>query len=203
MASEIELKIPLSAVEYESLYNSIWINKNVTEITILDADNREVLKTDEYYSKYKTLEERKKNGEPPVIRIRTEIVADEKKSFFTIKVKKIENGLEINKEDETFIENAEVLRELFKEAGYWNWFYKEKKAVSAHCSLVDFNDTVFHVELVVVNGLKYVEIEVTGDNLQEESVKKALEMFVLKLGLLPEKKDERSWYKIISEMKSI
>ena len=57
---EIELKIPLSDGEYDELKKRFFTGAE------------KVIKKDEYFSRYDTLEERIKNNEPKVIRIRTE-----------------------------------------------------------------------------------------------------------------------------------
>ena len=199
MGSEIELKIPLSKTEYDGLFDEIWCKQKVEGIKILDFSKDEVFKQDEYFSKYKTLEERKNSSEPQVIRIRTEITGGQKKSYFTIKRKTLRDGVEVNREDETFLEDAEVLREFFEEAGYWRWFNKEKKAFSAHCAICGKEELAFHVELVVVNEMPYVEIEITAENVAAEVGARVLEEFVQLLGLDPAKKDGRSWYSIICE----
>ena len=71
---------------------------------------------------------------------------------------------------------------------------KNKDAFSSY-----YND--FHVELEKVNGLPYVEIEVTTDNLPADQVSKNLQDFVVSLGLDPSKRDSRSWMEIILDGK--
>lgn len=192
MGSEIELKIPLSKGEYDSLYKKFF------------TDSVLVSKKDEYFSRYKTREERKSNGEPEVIRIRTEKESEteEGRSYFTLKRKKLENGIEVNAEYETFVEKPEVILELFNEAGYFKWFEKDKSAYSYHAQMEQFPGLDFHMELVTVNGLTYAEIEVTdAPEYSNQEIKKALETFTKSLGLDVSKKDSRSWYKIISDLK--
>ena len=59
-----------------------------------------------------------------------------------------------------------------------------------------------HLELEKVNGLAYVEIEVTTDNLPADKVRQNLEAFVKELGLDPSKRDSRSWMEIILDGKN-
>ncbi len=234
MGKEIELKIPLSQVQYDDLYKKIFVEKNCTGVKVLDSSSEQIYKHDEYFTKYATLEERAEKNEPQVIRLRTESVRGDKQCFFTIKRKTVQNGIEVNKEDETLVSDENVLRLFFEEAGYRRWFNKEKKAYSSHCVLDDENEasdcgigqvklgqTIFHLELVEVNKMLYVEVEVVSDEdtaetenklcgkgsadlcgqkkLPESNLKAELEKFVLALGLNPADKDPRSWYQIISE----
>lgn len=189
MGQEIELKIPLTDQQYDDLYNQFY------------SGCKMVCKRDEYFSKYNTMEERRQNNEPSVIRIRTEGVEGEvQKSYFTIKRKKKENGIEINREDETFIENDEAMRIFFEEAGYHKWFDKEKKSYGCYQKLDERPELDFHMELVIVNDMKYMEIEVTDSKgLDYSVVQGALEGLVKKIGLDPSKKDIRSWYELINE----
>lgn len=201
MGREIELKIPLSKQEFDFLFNKIYIEKKDFDgIKILDADENIIIKSDEYFSRHTTLEDRIKNNEPKVIRIRTEKYKDDFKAYFCIKHKSIENGIENNREDETFVENPEVIKELFEISDYIKWFHKEKSSFSSHCCFSENPEIIFHLELVNVNGLLYAETEVTEENENPVEITKKLELFNQKMGLDLNKKDERSWYKIISEM---
>lgn len=188
MGQEIELKIPLTQQQYNQLYEQFY------------SSCKMVCKRDEYFSKYNSMEERVKNNEPSVIRIRTEWEEGESaKSYFTIKRKKKENGIEINREDESFVENPEALRVFFEEAGFHRWFDKEKKAYGCYQKLDEQPELDFHMELVIVNDMKYMEIEVTDcKGLNCMDVQRALEGLVRKIGLDPEKKDIRSWYELIN-----
>ena len=156
-----------------------------------------LLKSDTYYSRYKTREERDANKEPKVIRISTEENADQgkesKKSFFCLKRKSIENGIEFNAENKTFLEDESVLQQFFQIAGYTQYFQKNKDAYSTY-----HGD--FHLELEKVNGLAYVEIEVTTSDLPADTIRQNLEAFVKDLGLDPSKRDSRSWMEIITGM---
>ena len=190
MAREIEIKIPLTDDEYKSIYDTIYSKSNVEHL----------LKNDVYYSRYNTHEERVKNGEPRVIRIRSEqnLSTNEKKSYFCIKYKTIENGIEINSENETFVQDENVIDTLLKVSGYSTYFDKKKDALSAYCRS-PLNDSIeFHLELEIVNGLKYVEIEVTESELPADEVSHALEGLVIHLGLDASKRDSRSWMEIIN-----
>ena len=234
MGKEIELKIPLSQAQYEELYKKIFVEKKCAGVKVLDSSGEQIYKHDEYFTKYATLEERAEKNEPQVIRLRTESVRGNKQCLFTIKRKTLQNGIEVNKEDETLVSDENVLRLFFEEAGYRRWFNKEKKAYSSHCVLDDENEasdcgigqvklgqTIFHLELVEVNKMLYVEVEVVSDDdtaetenklcgkgssdlcgqkkLPESNLKAQLEKFVVALGLNPADKDGRSWYQIISE----
>lgn len=194
MGQEIELKIPLGDEKFNEIYERIiGGGAGYPGIIICDVNSNQVVKCDEYFTRYDTIEERKAHNEPSVIRIRKE----DDKEYFCLKRKTYVNGIEQNKEYETFIEDAGALREFFAEAGYHRWFYKEKNAVGAHCKM-EGCDFVFHLELVCVNGMKYAEVEVTAETGDVDKISSALETFVKKMGLNPEEKDPRSWYSIIN-----
>ena len=324
MGCEIELKIPVTENEFLRIFNTICDgSKNVgagkacvdsgvadgacagaeagTSGTDLHFTFPELLfKSDEYYSQYKTHEERLKK-EPRVIRIRTEenrglfgenctpsektglgeknncalesipdfsnfqeikkwifeqkdvlpsqktAAGTERKqsgnleersndspnfhqasAFFTIKTKDIRNGVEFNNEEETAVEDAEVLRSFFSKTGFECWFRKEKIAFSSHCTVFqgaplsdndcsardaapsevgldksECNQEVeplsFHLELEIINSeLTYLEIEYTENDAQPEFIRAQLENLVRRLGLNPAKKDSRSWVQIIN-----
>ncbi|MBP5568722.1 MAG: CYTH domain-containing protein [Treponema sp.] len=180
---EIELKIPLSDGEYDELKKRYF------------SGAEKVIKKDEYFSRYDTLEERIKNNEPKVIRIRTE----GEEAYFTIKRKSIKNGIEVNEEKETLITNPEVLYDFLGLSGYHRWFYKEKKAYGTFYETKEYPGLKFHMELVTVNGMKYLEVEVTDTlDYTEAEVTKALEEVIKEVGLDPVKKDERSWYELVT-----
>lgn len=199
MGREIEMKIPLSEEKYYELID-IFCNRknNLDGITVKSSISETVLKRDEYWSRYNSREERLEHKEPQVIRLRTEESGGQKKTFFTIKHKTRENGIELNKEDETFVEDAEVLRLFFEEAGYHKWFDKIKKNVGAYCSSVVLPGVDFHVELEDVNGLKYIEVEVTSMEGDAQIIKSALGEFMKLCGLNPENRDVRSWVEILN-----
>jgi adenylate cyclase class IV len=212
MSQEIELKVPVSQEQFNAIFQKIYVQKNHENIIILESSTDKISKSDEYFTRYNSREEMIKYNEPQVIRIRTEIINGEKQSYFTIKRKTLENGIEVNKEDETFLENDEALRILFEEAGYKRWFYKEKSSYSSYCALKEgAGQTRFHLELVTVNGMNYVEVElvINDDEAEakagvktkkpETNLKAELEKFIIALGLNPADKDPRSWYQIISE----
>ena len=206
MAREIEMKIPLSQDQYDYIYDVIFGKKSIDGLTVEDPVN--IVKKDEYYSKYEIFAERvskvREGVEPQVIRIRTVLKSkdgnENKKYYFTIKRKVIENGIEINKEDETFIEKPYVLRDLFQLAGYTMWFEKQKDAFSTYCKSSVMAGVDFHLELEMVNGFKYIEVEVVDedDKLPADDVKNALGEFMKLFGLNPDDKDSRSWKEIVS-----
>lgn len=203
MGREIEIKIPLTSKEFDRLYAFLCLKISIKGIQILGnvknpCERRFFLKKDEYYSKYKKEIERKENNEPQVIRIRTQDFENERRSYFTIKRKVVEDGIEVNKEDETFIEDTNVLRDFFALAGYSKWFSKEKKACGVYCKFSSFEGVTFHLELEIVNELKYVEIEVTDTEESAKDIKTGLTEFVKALNLDPLKKDSRSWVEIIN-----
>lgn len=213
MSQEIELKVPVTQEQFNAIYQKIYVQKKHENIIILESSTDKISKSDEYFTRYNSREEMIKYNEPQVIRIRTEIINGEKQSYFTIKRKTLENGIEVNKEDETFLENDKALRILFEEAGYKRWFYKEKTSYSSYCALAGeekkfdgasnssdvAGPTRFHLELVEVNKMLYVEVEVVSEEQPESNLKAQLEKFVFALGLNPADKDGRSWYQIISE----
>lgn len=198
MGREIEIKVPLSDKEYQKLYDFFFNRKGqIKGLNLLEAQPSIIIKKDEYWSKYNSREERRANKEAQVIRIRTEKVSGQSKAFFTIKHKVYQNGIELNKEDETFVEEPEVIREFFAEAGYHKWFEKIKKAYSAYCTCDCLPGVEFHVEVEKVNDLAYVEIEVTQEEGDADKIKQGLNDLVKLLGLDPEKRDIRSWVEII------
>ena len=167
-------------------------------IKILKAYPETVIKRDEYWSRYDSREERLEHKEPQVIRIRTEEKNGKNEVFFTLKHKTKQNGIELNKEDETYIENPEVLRLFFIETGYHKWFDKVKKNAGAFCHSSVLPGVEFHVELEDVNGLKYIEVEVTSEEGDAQIIKSALGDFMKQCGLNPEYRDCRSWVEILS-----
>lgn len=203
MGREIEIKIPLTSEEFDRIYDFLCLKKSIDGIKILGDDKNPCerkffLKKDEYFSKYKKEIERRENNEPQVIRIRTQDFENDRRSYFTIKRKVVEDGIEVNKEDETFIEDADVLRDFFALSGYSRWFFKEKKACGVYCTFSLFEGVTFHLELEIVNELKYVEIEVTDTDGSAKDIKAGLTQFVKALNLDPLKKDSRSWVEIIN-----
>ncbi len=198
MGREIEIKIPLNEEEF-SLMENIFISQthSVDGIQVVEANPNFITKRDEYFSKYNSRQERIDGGEPQVIRLRTEVMGSEEKAFFTIKTKSLENGIELNKEDETFLENPEVLREFFQVAGYHCWFDKTKIARGCYCDSSVMEGVRFHVELEKVNNLPYLEIEVTQNEGAAAAIKQALFDFIQLLGISPDRKDSRSWVEIL------
>lgn len=193
--SEIEIKIPLEESEFSYLEDLIYRRKTSENLEF--SSSEKILKSDEYFSRYKTRAERKSSNEFEVIRIRTEKIGKSQKSFFTTKRKSLVNGFEVNDEKETFVENPEVLRNFLLESGFKIWFTKKKDALSVFCSLKNHKMT-FHLELEKVNGLKYVEIENTsGNESQKDEIFAELEKIVGSLGLDISKNDPRSWAEII------
>lgn len=199
MGREIEMKIPLTEGKYKELIN-IFCNResDLEGITVIKSCPELVIKRDEYWSRYDSRAERLANNEPQVIRIRSEESVEKKESYFTIKHKTRQNGIELNKEDETYIEDAEVLRLFFTEAGYHKWFDKIKKNVGAYCNSSVLPGVEFHVELEDVNGLKYIEVEVTAEEGDAQVIKTALGDFMKQCGLNPEDRDCRSWVEILN-----
>ncbi len=215
MGREIEIKIPLTDAEYQKIYSVIYGDEKLAGVKICKHGDvpcpvEHILKSDFYFSRYDTREERKAAGEPQVIRIRCEQYerigskdAAEKvepKAFFCLKRKSIENGIEFNREDETFIEKPEVVRDLLLLSGYHQFFEKRKDAFSVYCESEVLDGCEFHLELEIINGLKYMEVEVTdeeGSLLSAESVRIALGKFVELFGLDSSKRDSRSWMDIL------
>ena len=220
MGREIEIKIPLTDSEYEKVFSVISGEQKLAGVEVKDSLEH-ILKSDEYYSRYNSREESKAAGEPQVIRIRSEkenvqsglsfenfdfsekaTKTDENKtnerSFFCIKRKNIENGIELNREDETFVENPEVVRDLLELSGYHKFFNKQKDAYGVHCSSVVLPACDFHLELEMVNGLKYIEVEVTDGEDKPDDVRMALEKFMEQFGLDTSKRDKRSWMEMIN-----
>lgn len=201
MGREIELKFPLTDSQYSNILAIIKGEKPLDGVEVQQGLVH-LSKSDSYFSRFDSDEERKKSGEPRVIRLRTEAVLDnpsavEHKSYFCIKYKTIKDGLEFNSENETFVEDAEPLLTFFTVAGYKKYFEKNKESYAVYCkSRVDV-EVLFHVELVIVNGHKYLEVEVTQATLEPERIRKALEAFVSLFGMNLAEKDSRSWMEII------
>ncbi len=194
MGREIEIKLPLTDAEYDKIFSVISGNEGLTGLEVCGKPER-ILKSDEYYSRYKTRAESKAAGEPQVIRIRSE---NEERSFFCIKRKTIEKGIELNREDETFVEKPEVVRDLLLFSGYHQFFEKNKDSYGVYCRSVVLPGCDFHLELEMVNGLKYIEVEVTDGSDNADDVRAALEKFIELFGLDSSKRDKRSWMEIIN-----
>ena len=252
MGREIEVKIPLMQKEFMKIM--AWILEREKNPGIVFKNREIVFKTDEYYSQYKSMKSRLKN-EPRVIRIRTqtkttdlldliekesfeEICArfSEKRkqclgkaeSFFAIKTKRIQDGIEFNEESETPLENSDVLRQFFAQTKFHKWFQKEKIALGTKCialaaencaplvldgvgkncapdivsaqsefSASNIRPLEFHLELELVNGLPYIEIEYIKEDEPAENVRIALDNLIERLSLDKSKKDSRSWVQII------
>lgn len=200
MGREIEIKIPLSDEQYKKIYSVITGDTSISGVKVCGGIEH-VIKSDIYFSRYDTREESKAAGEPQVIRIRSEAVLGDKtneRSFFCIKRKTIENGIELNREDETFVENPEVIRELLLFSGYHQFFEKKKDAYGVHCQSEVLPGCDFHLELEQVNNFKYIEVEVTDGTDSADSVRTALEKFMEQFGLDTSKRDKRSWMEIIN-----
>ncbi len=200
MGREIEIKIPLTDAEYEKIFKIISGQQTLTGVEVAADGLEHLLKTDQYFSRYATRQEGKEAGEPQVIRIRSEASAGDKtneRSYFCIKRKTIENGIELNREDESFVEKPEVVRDLLLFSGYHQFFEKNKDAYGVHCRSVVLPGCDFHLELEMVNGLKYIEVEVTDGTDSADDVRVALEKFMELFGLDTSKRDKRSWMEII------
>ena len=195
MGREIEIKIPLTDDQYDKIFSVITGAETLAGVKVLGQPEH-LLKSDTYFSRYNTREESKAAGEPQVIRIRSE-AGVEKKAFFCIKRKTIENGIELNREDETFVENPEVIRDLLLFSDYHQFFEKNKDSYGVHCQSVVLPGCDFHLELEKVNNLKYVEVEVTDGTDAADAVRAALEKFMEQFGLDTSKRDHRSWMEII------
>ena len=197
MASEIEIKIPLTDNEYDRLLGLL------KEGTGAVGKLEHIIKKDEYYSRYDSEEERKASDEPRVIRIRTEKTDEEaeEKRFFCFKFKTIQNGMEFNSENESFVQNGAVLSQFLEISGYKKYFEKCKEAWSQYYEPDWAQGICFHGELVNVNGHKYMETEVTDSPQDPQLVQERLEKFITGLGLDVSKKDSRSWMEIIKASK--
>ena len=195
MAREIELKVPLTLEQFDRIKKILTQKDQFSSINIRGLSH--ILKSDEYFSRYHTHEERIKNKELRVIRLRTENDGKGEKSFFCIKQKTIENGVEFNSEKETFVEDADVLRDFFEASGFIKWFEKKKDALSVYATVSENSDFEAHLELEKVNSLPYIEIEYTKEDLPADQVRAGLEKILLALGVDPKKRDSRSWAEIL------
>ena len=195
MSREIELKVPLTCEQFDRIEKILTQKEQLPSINIRGLSH--ILKSDEYFSRYHTHEERIKNNELRVIRLRTENDGKGEKSFFCIKRKTIENGVEFNSEKETFVEDADVLRDFFEASGFIRWFEKKKDALSVYATIAENSDFEAHLELEKVNSLPYIEIEYTEEDLPADQVRAGLEKILLALGVDPKKRDSRSWAEIL------
>lgn len=195
MSREIELKVPLTLEQFDRIQKILTQKEQLSSINIRGLSH--ILKSDEYFSRYHTHEERIKNNELRVIRLRTENDGNGEKAFFCIKQKTIENGVEFNSEKETFVEDADVLRAFFEASGFIKWFEKKKDAISVYATLSEKPDFEAHLELEKVNSLPYIEIEYTKEDLPADQVRAGLEQILLALGVDPKKRDSRSWAEIL------
>lgn len=195
MSREIELKVPLTLEQFDRIEKILTQKEQLSSINIRGLSH--ILKSDEYFSRYHTHEERVKNKELRVIRLRTENDGNGEKSFFCIKQKTIENGVEFNSEKETFVEDADVLRAFFEASGFIKWFEKKKDALSVYATLSEKPDFEAHLELEKVNSLPYIEIEYTKEDLPADQVRAGLEKILFALGVEPKKRDSRSWAEIL------
>jgi adenylate cyclase class IV len=195
MSREIELKVPLTCEQFDRIQKILTQKEQLPSINIRGLSH--ILKSDEYFSRYHTHEERIKNNELRVIRLRTENDGKGEKSFFCIKQKTIENGVEFNSEKETFVEDADVLRAFFEASGFIKWFEKKKDALSVYATVAENSDFEAHLELEKVNSLPYIEIEYTKEDLPADQVRAGLEKILLALGVDPKKRDSRSWAEIL------
>lgn len=196
MGREIELKIPLTKAQYEQIFQVLNGEKSIEGINVISKPVF-IKKWDEYYSRYTDRAERRHSDEPQVIRIRGEEKEGRVESYFTIKRKSKENGIEFNDENESFIENPEVLRDFFGVAGYLKYFEKCKEAWGCAVALSKEPAVEFHFELERVNQYFYIEVEYTKNDVEPDKVGKLLEDLVIQFGLNPEDKDSRSWMKIL------
>ena len=223
MGREIEMKIALTQEEFLSVYKAIYGEEKYSKIQF--GKVQLLFKQDKNYSRYKTHKERKASSEPKIIRLRKEEIIELEKpvdftnqnmskvseifksfrspenknqSFFTIKYKTRQDGIEFNREDETFVEKQEVIEEMLEIAGYECWFTKEKCAWSSHCTSSILDNTDFHLELEAVNNLLYLEVEVTESDKNPDAIKNGIIEFIKTLKINPEHKDSRSWVEILS-----
>lgn len=194
MGREIEFKIPLNPNQYDFIKQMLDYPSKNKNLNIFDI--KDIYKKDEYYSQYLTEEERIKNKEVPVIRLRTE---NNNKTYFTVKSKSYENGIEVNSENETYVENADAIRSFFTLTGFNQWFYKEKKALSFYAYDIREAEFIFHCELVTVNNLTYFEIESTNLDLEKNRLIEKMNKFISFFNLDPKNKDSRTWVQIIKE----
>ena len=215
MGREIEIKIPLTDEQYDKIFSFVSGKEKISGVELCTTQDvpcplEHVIKSDTYFSRYNTREESKAAGEPQVIRIRREKTAEPKvprnnetnekineRSFFCIKRKSVENGIELNREDETYVEKPEVVQDLLLFSGYHQFFEKNKDSYGVYCKSEVLPGCEFHLELEKVNGLKYIEVEVTDGSDSADSVRAALEKFMEKFGLDTSKRDSRSWMEIL------
>ena len=197
MGREVELKIPLTESEYDFIFRVLHKKERVAELEFVDGECGRIIKSDEYYSRYASKEESRAAGEPEVIRIRGEMRDGAEQFFFCMKRKSVVNGIEMNREDETFVSNPSVIRDVLELAGYHKFFEKKKDVFSAFLRFADGKPPVFHAELELLGGLRYFEVEVTDCGIGADEASAALEHFVMIFGLDPARRDGRSAMEIL------
>ena len=142
MGKEFEAKVLLTSEEYI----------DILEKEILNEPS--VKKSDIYYSKYSSTEEAIKYNES-LTRIRTE----NDRAYLTLKKKELFYGFENNKEYETRVEDAEVVKKLLLEAGYSPYFKKYKTSYTIYIRLptVLTPGVDVHIELEKVENSMHTE----------------------------------------------
>lgn len=180
---EVEVKYALSDEDFKRISVAFALSH---------ADN--LFKKDSYYTRYPSKKKALAKGEP-LIRIREE----NGKSFLTIKNKSKDGNFEVNKEQETEVEDITVVRNLLLSTGYREYFYKEKDAWSMYenVTLEDGTKVNVHSELEIVNGrFRYLEIEVTDDITKEQAME-ALGYVCQSRSVTDDMIDMRSWPEIL------
>src|SRR5574344_1258022 len=110
---------------------------NILEQEVVESG---IKKSDIYYSKYSSTEEAVK-------------------VYLTLKKKELATGFENNKEYETRIEDAEVVKKLLLEAGYSPYFkkYKTSHTIYMRLPMVLTPGVEVHIELEKVENSTHVE----------------------------------------------
>lgn len=200
MSQEVEIKIPITMEQFNYIQNVFYKKEKISQVQIL-TEPVFIIKSDEYFSKYESFQERRKSNEPRVIRLRTENINGKNKAYFCYKIKTVQNGIELNNENETFVENPDVIRDFFKTLEYVEYFNKKKESLGVECSFSSDKDIVFHFEIEKVNEFLYAEIEYTGKNLDSNMIVTKLEKLVQSFGLDSKKRDSRSWMEILNQIR--
>ncbi len=187
MALEIECKARLDA--YPSIREAIESLEGITEGT-------PVMKRDTYYAR---LEDRD-SSMPPRKAAKFRIRESEGLLVVTSKVKRMEAGVEINREHEFAVSDKASFNAFAASLGFYPWMVKEKQGMSWKLG-------GFTIELVTVSGLgDFIEIETLLDHSESHrsgEVKQQLLDLLSRLGISHECIEPRYYIDmLVSQLKN-
>ena len=160
---------------------------------------KKLVKFDTYYSKFPSSKIAKEYGES-LTRIRVE----SDKSYLTLKHREVIDGFETNVENETQIENVNILKQLLTESGYAETFKKYKTSFLLESYKVLDNDGEVHVELETIsNGkdkiLYALEIECVGEDIDPKYAKQCVIDAFNSYGFSSKKLEPKTWRELLTE----